>query len=64
MIPSIPKKFSVEKIVDVSEIDQQRCLKERGLWLENVDQAHLVLASGKLVPQIRQKHDQLTKSNN
>ena len=25
------------KIVDVAEVNQQRCLEESGLWLENVD---------------------------
>ena len=44
-IPSVPKKFSEEKIVDVAEVNQWRCLEESGLWLENVDQTHLVLAS-------------------
>ena len=27
------------------------CLEESGQWLENVDQTHLVMASGKLVLQ-------------
>ena len=36
-IPSIPKKFSEEKIVDVA-----------GQWLENVDWTHLEPANGKL----------------
>ena len=35
--------FSVEKTVDVSEVNQWRCLEESGQWLENVDQTHLVL---------------------
>ena len=42
------KKFKV-KIVNVSEFNQQCSLVERGQWLENVKQIHLVLASGKLV---------------
>ena len=37
------------KIVNVAEANQRRCLEESGHWLENVDRAHLVLASGKLV---------------
>ena len=37
------------KIVYVAEANQWRCLEESGHWLENVDRAHLVLASGKLV---------------
>ena len=47
----VPKKISEEKIVDVAEVNQRRWLEESGLWLENVDQTHLVLASGKLVLQ-------------
>ena len=42
-------KISEEKIVDVAEANQQRCSEESGLLPENVDQTHLVLASGKLV---------------
>ena len=34
-------------MIDVAEVNQQRWLEESGLWLENVDQIHLVLASGK-----------------
>ena len=37
LIPGIPKFFSEEKIVDVAEVNQQRCLDESGQWLENVD---------------------------
>ena len=37
LIPSIPKKISEEKIIDVAEDNQQRWLKESGQWLENVD---------------------------
>ena len=46
-IPSVPRK----KIVDIAEGNQPGCLEERGQWLENVNQTHLVLASGKLVLQ-------------
>ena len=42
-----PKKNSEEKFIDVDEVNQHRWLKESGLWLENVDRNHLVLASGK-----------------
>ena len=38
MILSVLKTFSEEKIVDVVEVNQLRCLEESGLWLENVDQ--------------------------
>ena len=37
--------------VDVAEIYRQGWLEESGLRLENVDQTHLVLASGKIVLQ-------------
>ena len=37
------------KIINVSEVNQWRCLEESGQWLENVDRTHLVLASGKPV---------------
>ena len=36
------------KIVNVAEVNQLRCLEKSEQWLENVDQIHLVLASGKL----------------
>ena len=51
LIPSIHEFFSEEKVVNVAEIKQWRCLKESGQWLENVDRTHIVLASVKLVPQ-------------
>ena len=35
--PSSAKKISEEKIVDVDEVNQLRCLEESGQWLENVD---------------------------
>ena len=44
------KKFS-GKIINVAEVNQRRWLEESGLWLENVDRKHLVLASGKPVLQ-------------
>ena len=50
-IPSIPGVFSVEIIVDVAEVNQWCWLEESEQWLENVDRAHLVLVSGKLVLQ-------------
>ena len=46
-IPSVPKK--IRNFFAVAEVNQQRCLEESGLCLENVDLTHLVLASGKLV---------------
>ena len=46
LIPSIPKKFQI-KIVDVTVVNKQRWLEESGQRLQNVDQTHLVLASGK-----------------
>ena len=46
MILGIPKNY-----FDVAEIYQWRWLEECGQRLENVDQSHLVLASGKLVLQ-------------
>ena len=49
----VPKIISEEKIVHVAEVNQQRCSEESRQWLENVDQTHLVLASGKLVLQKR-----------
>ena len=51
LIPSILEIFSEEKIVDVAEVNQQRCLEESGQWLENVDRTHPPLASGKPVLQ-------------
>ena len=44
LIPGVPSK-----IVDVAEVNQWCCLEESGQLLENVDQTHLVVASGKLV---------------
>ena len=41
--------FDEWKIVFVSEFNHRRCLEESGQRRENVDQTHLVLASGKLV---------------
>ena len=43
--------MSVEKIVDVAEVNQRRWLEERVQWLENVDRTHVKLASGKLLLQ-------------
>ena len=51
LIPSIPQNFTEENIVNVAEVNQQRCIEESGQRLENVDQTHLVLASGMLVLQ-------------
>ena len=49
MNPRIPRILAEEKIVDVAEVNQWRCLEESREWIENVDQTHLVLASDKLV---------------
>ena len=35
--------------MDVAKVNQWRCFEESDQWLENVDQTHLALASGKLV---------------
>ena len=48
---SVPQKNSEENIVNVAEVNQQSCFEEKGQWLDDVDKAHLVLASGKLVLQ-------------
>ena len=57
-IPSSPKIFRGETIVNVAKVYQKRyqkcCLGENAQWLENVDRTHLVLASGKQVLQKRQ----------
>ena len=47
-IPSIPENFSEEQIVDVAEFIKWRCLEKSGHGLENVEQNHLGLSSGKL----------------
>ena len=39
--------------VNFPEVNQWSCLEESGQWLENVDQTHLELASGRLVLQKR-----------
>ena len=35
----------------MAEVNQRCCFEEMGQWLENVDQSHLPLTSGKLVLQ-------------
>ena len=47
------QKNSEAQIVNVAEVNHPCCFEESGQWLENVDQTHLVLASGKLVLQTR-----------
>ena len=47
----VPQNFTEENIVNVAEVNQQRCIEESGQRLENVGQTHLVLASGMLVQQ-------------
>ena len=44
-IPSAPEIFSDEKIVTIAVVNQHNCFEESGLWLENVHQTFLVLAS-------------------
>ena len=48
--------FFKEKIISIAEVKQQGWLEESGLLLENVDQTHLVLASGKRVLQKRRRY--------
>ena len=48
--PAFPKNFK-GKIINVAEVNQRRWLEKSGQWLENVDQTHLVQASGKPVLQ-------------
>ena len=48
LIPSIPKKNSEDKIVNVAGVNQWACWEKSGLWLENVDWTHVVLDSGRL----------------
>ena len=47
---SSQKQFQ-RKFFYVAEVNQRRCLEKSGQWLENVDQTHLVLGSGKLLLQ-------------
>ena len=49
--PSVPEIVSERKTIDVAEVNQPRWLEKNGQWLENVDQNHLVLASGKPIKQ-------------
>ena len=52
--PSCPRfdsPHSWEKIGNVTEVNQRRCLEESEQWLEKVDLAHRVISSGKLVLQ-------------
>ena len=43
------KNYFRGKNIDFAEVNQLRWLEESGQWLENVDQTHLILASGKSV---------------
>ena len=45
LIPSAPN-FLRRKIIDVTEVNQGGWFEESGQQLKNVDQTHLVLASG------------------
>ena len=42
-----PRISLEEKIIDVAEINPWHCLEESGQWLENLDQTHIMLHSGK-----------------
>ena len=53
-------QFFQRKIINVAEVNQRPGLEESGKWLENVDQTHLVLASGKPVQQIKETVGLLT----
>ena len=59
--PSCPgfnsQNFIRGKIIDVAEVNQCCWLEESEHWLENVDQTHLVLASGSPVLQKSKKAD-------
>ena len=44
-------KWKTRLIIDVAEVNQWRWLEDSRQWLDNVDQTHLVLASGKQVLQ-------------
>ena len=45
-IPSYPTKNFIGKIINLAEVNQWGWFEENGQLLENVDQIHLVLASG------------------
>ena len=51
LIPCVPRIFSEEKIINVAEVNHWHWLEERVQCLENVDQTHLVPASGRQVLQ-------------
>ena len=42
----LPQKISEEKSIDVAQVNQRGWSEESGRRLENVDQAHLVMACG------------------
>ena len=46
LIPSIRKIFTDKKLSMIAEVYQMHWFEESGLWLENVDRTHLVLAGG------------------
>ena len=45
----LSQQFSEETHVKVAEVYKRHWFEESGQWLENVDQTHLILASGKLI---------------
>ena len=50
-IHRVPDIFLEDRIVNFAELNQWCCLEESGQWLENVNRAHLELATGKLALQ-------------
>ena len=47
LIPAFPKMFQRKNFIPLAEVNRWRLLKESVEWPENVDQSHLVLASGR-----------------
>ena len=50
LLPDPAAPGSIPSVAD-AEVNQRRWLEESGQWLENVDQTHQVLPSGKLALQ-------------
>ena len=49
------RNFLKEKMVDLVEVNQRGCIEESGQWHDNINRTHLVMASGKLVLQNKNK---------
>ena len=58
--PALPKYFQRKKIVDVADLPTPLL---SGQWPKNVDQHHLVLASGKLVLPKKSDIEKLSSSS-